>query len=203
MKYFINVTRFISLLTLFSSTLYNDVGAASLENGKNPGFYLNEIGVGSGYAWGTLKSDPDNLALYPEFVRIGFNINSLLGIEGLQSTLQLTLEPFFNSISDPKAGFETGCGVGLRYLHKLSGPVDLVTEASFAPMYLSIRSAEQGDAGFNFLTQEGGGLQYKVSDRVAIFAGYRFRHISHAGLSDRPNAGINSNAIVAGLSWLY
>lgn len=201
MKYPVKVI-FVSVLTLFGFTVESANGAP-LQEVKKTGVYLNEIGVGSGYAWGKLKSDPDNLALYPAFVRIGFNINSLVGIEGRQSTLQLALEPFVNSISDPKAGVETGCSVGLRYLHKLSGPVDLFTEASVAPMYLSIRSAEQGDAGFNFLIQAGGGLQYKVSDRVAIFAGYRFRHISHAGLSDRPNVGINSNAIVAGLSWSY
>ena len=70
-------------------------------------------------------------------------------------------------------------------------------------MFLSIKSVEQGDAGFNFLDQLGAGLQYKVSERTAIFGGYRFRHISHAGLADRPNGGINSNALVAGFSWLY
>lgn len=201
MKYPLKIT-FILALTLFCFAVESANGTPIQEVNKT-GVYLNEIGVGSGYAWGTLNSDPDNLALYPVFVRIGFNINSLLGIEGRQSTLQLTLEPFFNSISDPKAGFETGCSVGFRYLHKLSGPVDLFTEASVAPMYLSIKSAEQGDAGFNFLDQLGAGLQCKVSRRAAIFAGYRFRHISNAGLADRPNTGINSNALVAGFSWIY
>ncbi|MEI7749345.1 MAG: acyloxyacyl hydrolase [Chlorobiaceae bacterium] len=36
-----------------------------------------------------------------------------------------------------------------------------------------------------------------------MYSGYRFRHISHAGLLDRPNSGINSNALVAGFSWFY
>jgi lipid A 3-O-deacylase len=201
MKYPINVT-FFYLLTIFSVAV-EPLNAEPLQGVKEKGVYLNEIAAGSGYAWGTLKSAPDNLALYPAFVRIGFNINSLAGIEGHQSTLQLALEPFVNAIADPAAGIETGLGVGLRYTHKLSGPLDLFTEASAAPMYLSINSTEQGDAGFNFLLQAGGGLQYRVSDRIALFAGYRLRHLSHAGLSDRPNAGINSNAIVAGLSWLY
>lgn len=201
MKYFVKVA-FLLLLLLFSFTV-NDAGAAPMENGKKSGIYLNEIGVGSGYGWERLKREQVNVALYPAFIRIGFNMNSLVGMEGCQSTAQIVLEPFLNSITRPDAGVETGCSIGLRYLHPLAVSVDLFTEASIAPMFLSIKSAEQGDAGFNFLGQLGAGLQYKVSKRIAIFAGYRFRHLSHAGLADRPNAGINSNALVAGLSWLY
>ncbi len=202
MKYIVKVACFV-LLVLFSSAVFDDVNAASLESGKKPGVYLNEIGVGSGYAWGSLKREPVHLTVYPAFVRIGFNMNSLVGMEDHQSTLQLVFEPFLNSMTDPKTGVETGCSIGLRYLHPLSVSVALFTEASFAPMFLSIKSVEQGDAGFNFLDQLGAGLQYKVSERTAIFGGYRFRHISHAGLADRPNGGINSNALVAGFSWLY
>lgn len=201
MKPFVKVT--LSLLLVFFCITLNNAGAAPLENGKKSGVYLNEISVGSGYGWGSLKREAVNLALYPAFVRIGFNMNSLVGMEGCQSTVQLVLEPFLNSISRLDAGVETGCSIGLRYLHPLSASVDLFTEANVAPMFLSIKSDEQGGAGFNFLGQVGSGLQYKVSKKMAIFAGYRFRHLSHAGLADRPNAGINSNALVAGLSWLY
>jgi lipid A 3-O-deacylase len=201
MNYFIKIT-FFSLLTLFGFAA-KPLHAVPLQEVKKAGVYLNEIGTGSGYGWGTLKTEPTNLVVYPAFVRIAFNINSFAGIEGHQSTLQLALEPFVNSITDPDTGVETGLGIGLRYVHELSGPAALFTEASVAPMYLSIKTTEQGMAGFNFLLQAGAGLQYKITGRTALFAGYRFRHISHAGLSDRPNAGINSNAIVAGLSWLY
>ena len=201
MKYFTKIA-YLLLPMLFCFAVH-DVRAASPENGKKSGFYLNEIGVGSGYAWGTLKSESSNLAVYPAFVRIGFNMNSLVGMDGYQSKLQFVLEPFINSIAEPEKGVETGCSIGLRYLHPLSASVDLFTEASFAPMFLSINSAEQGAAGFNFLDQLGAGLQCKVSKSTAIFAGYRFRHISHAGIADRSNAGINSNALVAGFSWLY
>ena len=201
MKPFVKVA-FSLLLMLFSFTV-NYAGAAPLDNGKKSVVYLSEISVGSGYAWGRLKRDAVNLALYPAFVRMGFNMNSLFGMEGCQSIVQLVLEPFLNSITYPEAGVETGCSIGLRYLHPLSASVALFSEASFAPMFLSIKSAEQGDAGFNFLDQVGAGLQCKVSKKMAIYSGYRFRHISHAGLLDRPNSGINSNALVAGFSWFY
>ena len=201
MKYLINVLSFL-ILAPFCFPIQN-ANAASPGELKTTGVYLNEISVGSGNAWGTLKSYSGNLALYPGFLRIGFNMNSVAGIEGARSQLQLALEPFINSIAEPTADVETGMSIGLRYLHKLSAPLYLFTEASFAPMFLSIKSTEQGAAGFNFLDQGGVGLQYKMTRKTALFTGYRFRHISHAGLSDRSNRGINSSAILFGLSWLY
>ena len=153
MKYLINVLSFL-ILAPFCFPI-QDANAASPGELKTTGVYLNEISVGSGYAWGTLKSYSGNLALYPGFLRIGFNMNSVAGIEGARSQLQLALEPFINSIAEPTADVETGMSIGLRYLHKLSAPLYLFTEASFAPMFLSIKSTEQGAAGFNFLDQGG------------------------------------------------
>jgi len=177
--------------------------AESLPDGGKPAVYLNETGLGAGYALGSLKGDDKDMSIYPAFVRIGFNANGLFGIRSSRNTLQLTLEPFVNIVSGPDNGVEAGCGFGVRYLHEVASPVDLFVEASVAPMYYSIDTKEQGAAGFNFLDQFGAGLQYRFAPGKAFFAGYRFRHISHASLSDRSNDGLNSNAIVAGFSWLY
>lgn len=203
MKYSVKAL-FLLLSGLFVSvSAVTDLRAASMESSRKSGVYLSEIGIGSGYAWGKMLRETRDLAVYPVFARIGFTINSLVGMEGSKSTLLLAVEPFVNSITEPVSGVETGCGVGLRYLHPISRPLDLFMEGSASPMFLSIRSVEQGRAGFNFLLQSGLGLQYKVTEGTAVFAGYRFRHISHGGLADRPNIGINSNALVAGISWLY
>lgn len=192
----------MSLFLLFASTV-TDVHARSVERGKSSGVYLNETAFGSGLIRGEMQGEQEALALYPAFVRLGFNIDALAGIEGGRSTLQLAVEPFVNTIAHPVAGVEAGCGIGLRYLYNISRPVDLFMEGSVAPMFLSIRSVEQGNAGFNFLLQTGAGFQYKITRRTAFFAGYRFRHLSHGGVSGRSNRGINSDALVAGISWLH
>lgn len=207
MKYSIKKVMFSMLLLCtpasFSVPAFADVSAVSSDSVQKSSVFLNELSIGSGYIRGSLKRNSDDLVVHPAIVRIGFNINSLVGITGSRSTLQFALEPFVNPVSDPEDGFEAGCAIGLRYFHELAGPVDIFMEASVAPMFLSIDTAELGKAGFNFLDQIGAGLQYKISDRSAVFAGYRWRHISHAGLVDRSNDGINSNALVAGFSWLY
>ncbi|NTU50551.1 MAG: acyloxyacyl hydrolase [Desulfobulbaceae bacterium] len=197
-----------SMFLLFAPAVFSlpamaEESVVSPESVRKSGVFFNELSVGSGYVQGDLKSNPEDLVVYPAFVRIGFNINSLVGISGGRSTLQFALEPFVNPVVEPEIGLEAGLGIGLRYFHELSGPVSLFFEASVAPMFLSIDTAEQGKAGFNFLDQMGAGIQCRLSDRAAVFGGYRRRHISHAGLADRSNNGINSNAIVAGFSLLY
>ncbi len=195
--------RLFCLLLLLPLPVKANEGVALSDNGKRGSFVLNEISIGSGYARGSIKGVPGKYTLYPAFARFGFDISSLFGMEGRRSSLQVAFEPFLNSIDLPEGGFESGCSIGLRYFHHLAGAVDLFVEAGGAPMVLTIATQEQGSAGFNFLLQGGSGLQYKLSDRTALFAGYRFRHISHAGLADRSNEGINSETIVAGFSWLY
>lgn len=179
-----------------------ETSAASQEEIKKPAIFLNELAIGTGYVHGVFKHSYD-YSVYPAFVRLGFNINTLVGLEGCQSTFQLALEPFLNSIQGENQGVEAGSSIGVRYLHKLSTSVDVFTEASVAPMFLGIDTVEQGKSGFNFLDQIGAGLQYKFSGKGALFVGYRFRHISNATLVNRPNAGLNSDALVSGFTWLY
>ena len=177
--------------------------AQDVPSGEKTGVYLNEIGIGTGYAWGALKGDPEEQSIFPAFVRFGFNANSLFGIRSRTSTLQFTLEPFVNAFSGSEDGVEAGCGFGIRYLQEVVPPVDLFLEISAAPMYYSIDTLEQGASGFNFLDQFGAGLQYRVAPAMALFGGYRFRHLSHARVVDRSNDGINTSAFVLGFSWLY
>ncbi|NTW82242.1 MAG: acyloxyacyl hydrolase [Chlorobiaceae bacterium] len=207
MKYLMKA--FVYPLFLFCSMAVVSAPARAEEAGrqtlseKAASFSSNEIGVGSGYIWGALKQKTGNLTVYPAFIHLGFNCNSLFGIKSHNKSMHLVLEPFYNVIDNPVNGYETGCSIGLRFRHELSGPVDYYIEGSVGPMYLSVDTFEQGGKGFNFLDQIGVGIQCQLSENHAFYTGYRFRHISHAGLVDRPNIGINSNAIVAGFTWFY
>jgi lipid A 3-O-deacylase len=199
----VSILLFIFSITMSHSAAFADNNSIPSAGRDKTGVYLDEIGTGTGYAWGTLQNHADDLAVYPGFLRFGFNVNSLFGIKGGTSKVQFILEPFYNTIDSPLSGYETGCSIGLRYLHELAGAAGIYFEGSFAPMYLSIDTTEQGAGGFNFLDQFGAGLQFRLSDKSAVFAGYRFRHTSNASLVDRSNSGINSNAFIIGLSWLY
>jgi opacity protein-like surface antigen len=169
---------------------------------QHEGVHLDEIAIGSGYAWGHMKFTEADFNAVPIFVRVGFDMNSVFGMGDSKGTLQLALEPFCNPVTEPDSGVETGLNVFFRYLHPVAPSVKLVGEIGSGPMYLSIDSKEQGEAGFNFLNQFGLGAQVAVSGNSAITVGYRFRHLSNAGTSE-PNRGINSNAVVLSYSLLY
>lgn len=166
------------------------------------GFQLDEIGIGSGYAGGHMKFTDATYQAVPLYLRFGFDMNSVVGIPENKGTLQLAFEPFCNPVIEPESGVETGLNVFFRYLHPVAPSVKLVSEIGSGPIYLSVDSREQGDAGFNFLNQFGLGTQLAVSGNSAITIGYRFRHISNAGTS-QPNRGINTNAVVLSWSLLY
>lgn len=203
-------SRFL-LRMLVTASMFSPVSLMAAQNqqvsdpivvpvNSKPSVYLEEIGVGSGYAWSHMKRSHASFSAIPAYVRLGFNMNSLVGMQGSSSTLQLGLEPFVNTITEPKTGIETGLDVFIRYLHPITSSAKLVAEVGSGPMYLSIDTREQGDAGFNFMNQFGLGTQFRLGDDSALTVGYRFRHVSNAGTS-QPNSGINSNAIVISYSF--
>ncbi len=177
-------------------------GNPVLADTRNQGVHLDEIAIGSGYAWGYLKQSHATFEAVPIFMRFGFYMNSLLGIKDRNGTLQLAFEPFANPVIKPDSGVEAGLDVFIRYLYPVSSSVKLVSEIGTGPMYLSVKTAEQGKGGFNFLNQFGVGAQLALSGNSALTIGYRFRHLSDAGIS-QPNSGINSNALVISYSILY
>lgn len=164
--------------------------------------HLDEIAIGSGYAWGHLKFTDADINAVPAYLRFGFDISSVVGMKKCNGTLQLAVEPFCNPVSKLTSGVESGVNVFLRYLHPITPTIKLLSEIGTGPMYLSVSTAEQGKGGFNFLNQLGLGAQIAISDRSAITVGYRFRHLSNAGTS-QPNSGINTNAMVLSYSRLF
>lgn len=55
---------------------------------------------------------------------------------------------------------------------------------------------------FNFIVTAGLGLSWFVTSQTALNIGYRFQHISNAGIQ-YPNLGLNSNVPFVGFSFFY
>jgi hypothetical protein len=174
---------------------------SSTEAGRG-GMFIDEFGVGTGYAWTYLKQTNASYKEVPAYVRIGFDMNGPVGMRGRKGTLQMAIEPFVNTVTAPDKGVEAGFNLLFRYLHPLSSSVKLVSEIGTGPVYFGIDTDEQGGAGFNFLSQFGLGTQVLITKKSAITFGYRFRHLSNAGFN-HSNAGINTNMLTLSLSTLY
>ena len=109
------------------------------------------------------------------------------------------VEPFAGYIEEPKRGMEAGLCTMVRYEVDVHGITPYV-EGGAGPMYLGIDTREQGKAGFNFMNQIGAGVRLSIDDHLSLEAGYQYRHISHAGLRDSQNHGIETHMGIIGLA---
>jgi opacity protein-like surface antigen len=122
----------------------------------------------------------------------------------LRGSLEVGLEPFWQRYVDPRHGFFAGLGAVARY-HLIS----LISFGRAVP-YVEVMGAAGGtdlqtreiDSIFTFLLHAGAGLSVFVTDRTAVYAGYRFQHVSN-GNTQRPNRGFESHVGVLGMSVFF
>jgi opacity protein-like surface antigen len=138
-----------------------------------------------------------------EFVELGARWSLLpLGVSGsgpLRGALELGLEPIYLRYIEPQDAFYAGLALMSRY--------HFVAPGRFVP-YVELGAAAGGtdlkvieiDSSFAFLLMGGVGASYFITDRHAIYAGYRWTHNSN-GNTDKPNRGWEANTGVIGISF--
>jgi len=140
-----------------------------------------------------------------EFANIGVRFGWLpfapLGPGPLHGSLEVGLEPLYQQYISPKQVYFAGLGLAFRYhFLSLGRLVPYVEAAGFAGgTNLKIPEIR---SDFTFLLWGGPGLEYFVTDRTAIYAGYRYEHVSN-GNTSKPNRGFESNAAVIGVSFFF
>ncbi len=116
-------------------------------------------------------------------------------------SLSFIIEPQLNPVFDPQTDFEIGVGIGLQYRYPLTEKVSAYVLGTVGPHYISAVTANQAN-GFIFSNTAGVGLYYFLTKDSAVNLGYRFRHMSNAGI-ENPNGGIDSHFAVIGYSLFF
>lgn len=119
----------------------------------------------------------------------------------LHGAFEIGLEPVYVRYWSPVKAFYAGVGAQARW-HFLS-------LGRFVP-YLEGGAAAGGtdlevreiDSTFAFLLNFGGGASVFITDRTAIYAGYRLVHVSNGGI-ERPNRGFEAHTGVIGVSYYF
>jgi lipid A 3-O-deacylase len=134
-------------------------------------------------------------------VRFGFLPFGPLGPGPLHGALEVGLEPLYQRYLDPVDAFFAGLGATVRYhFLSLGRFVPYAEGAAFAGgTDLRIREI---DSDFTFLLWAGVGASVFVTDRTAIYGGYRYQHVSNGG-TDLPNRGFESHTGVVGVSFFF
>jgi hypothetical protein len=161
--------------------------------------WLKEIGFMTGYGTASLEKKSADYEVIPILPRFGFDINPLKGNIG--GDLELIAEPIMNVVISPDANAEFGASCLLKYSAHITARIAPYIECGIGMVYTTQHTHEQGTQ-FNFLPQVGGGIQFFLNKNLALTGGYRYRHLSNAGISN-DNSGINHHFLLVGLSYFF
>lgn len=117
----------------------------------------------------------------------------------LYGAFEVGLEPLFQQYTDPVNAYFAGLAAVFRYHFLSLGPVVPYAElaASAGGTNLKVREIR---SDFTFLLFGGLGASVFITDETALYAGYRYEHVSNGHVSD-PNRGFESHVGVAGVSF--
>ena len=134
-------------------------------------------------------------------VRFGYLPFKSFGPGPLHGSLEIGLEPLYQQYISPKQNYFAGLGMTYRYhLLSLGRLVPYAELAAFAGG-TNLKTTEIR-SDFTFLLYGGLGASYFVADRTAVYAGYRYQHVSN-GNTSKPNRGFESNVGVVGMSFFF
>lgn len=181
-----------------------NVSSVSAKNkpSSNPAYFdyaFKELGVFSGFHWGSLKEKQD-YEVIPAMLHFGFDLRPLIKNKS-DILFEFIFEPFVNTVISPDYNAEIGNNFLLKFAFPLTKRIYPYIEGGLGLVYLTQHTREQSTQ-FNFTDQGGVGITYFLKKNLSLNVGYRFRHISNASIKS-PNSGINSDSVILGISFLY
>ena len=119
----------------------------------------------------------------------------------LRGAFEVGLEPVFVRYFDPVEAYYAGLGFRLRWHFLSLGRFVPYVEGGGAVGGGNLEVREV-DSTFSFLLSLGAGASVFITDRTAIYAGYRLVHVSNGNI-DSPNRGFEAHTGVIGVSYYF
>ena len=196
----------VSLAALAALVLLVSTGPAARAYDPAQTYLQGSIVVSPEVAYGhqfDLEDKPGYTGL--DFANIGVRLGWLpfapAGPGPLHGSLEIAVGPLYQQYISPKQNYFAGVGPAVRY-HFLS-------LGRFVP-YLELAGFVGGTnlkvteirSDFAIVVWGGVGASYFLTDRTAVYTGYRYEHVSN-GNTSRPNRGFESNVGVLGMSFFF
>ena len=118
-----------------------------------------------------------------------------------RGAVSLAIEGIVMYDFEPHSGVAGGLTPLLHYEFFRKGRLIPYVEAGVGVIFTDL-DLDQQDDGLNFTPQAGLGIRYELSERTEFIVGWRFHHISNAGLRD-PNTGLDSSLFLLGMSYHF
>jgi hypothetical protein len=159
-----------------------------------------EAGFIAGYGTGSIHEGNYEPVLL--IAHLAYDLKAFFpSLDKHRGILSVVCEPQINPVFQPKSDIEFGVGLGLKYMYPATDNLYPYIQGTVGPHYISVQTDDQA-SGFTFADTIGAGLYYFVTKTTAVNAGYRFRHMSNAGIKS-PNGGINTHFGTAGVSLFF
>jgi lipid A 3-O-deacylase len=114
---------------------------------------------------------------------------------------EIGLEPLYQQYISPKQNYFAGLGMTYRYHFLALGRLVPYAEIAAFAGGTNLKITEIR-SDFSFMLYGGVGASYFVTDRTALYTGYRYEHISN-GHTSTPNRGLENNVGVLGVSFFF
>ncbi|HEB78164.1 MAG TPA: acyloxyacyl hydrolase [Methylothermaceae bacterium] len=162
-------------------------------------FYLGgQAGWGEGFSLGfSGNGDPRLVEYVAVLPHLGFDISGWVGQDRwYRGNLDILVEAEYFEFRQPKRGHSVGGAALLRYNFRPWPRLSPYVDAGFGLGDLDVGLRDQAD-GLVFYPQFGIGVNWSVTRRLSLNAGWRYHHMSNAG-RELPNNGINANVFLLG-----
>jgi opacity protein-like surface antigen len=135
-------------------------------------------------------------------VRVGYlPFKPLAPDSPLYGAFEIGFEPLYQQYISPKQSYFAGLGATFRYHFLGLGRIVPYAELAGFAGGTNLKITEIR-SDFTFMLYAGVGASYFVTDRTAVYTGYRYEHVSN-GNTSRPNRGFESNVGVLGVSFFF
>ena len=167
-----------------------------------PGSFVISPEVGYGQQFDLEgKSGFTGLEFVNAGVRFGWLPFNPVGPGPLYGSFEIGLEPVYQRYFEPVDAYFAGLGATFRYHFLSLGRLVPYAELAAAAGGTDLKVKEIR-SDFAFMLWGGAGVSYFLTDRTAVYGGYRYQHVCNGGI-ERPNRGFESHTGVAGVSLFF
>ncbi|HET9491928.1 MAG TPA: acyloxyacyl hydrolase [Methylomirabilota bacterium] len=141
------------------------------------------------------------LSLWYASARLGLLPFGTAGPGPFRGAFEVGIGPVFQRYTEPVNAYYAGLAAVLRYHFVSLGRLVPYVEAAGAFGGTDLRVREI-DSDVAFWLAAGAGASVFVTDRAAIYAGYRLVHVSNGNI-DTPNKGFEAHTGMAGVAFYF
>jgi len=158
---------------------------------------------GGGGPQSNLRSETQrtDLTLWYAAARLGLLPFGTIGEGPIRGAFEIGIGPIYQRYTEPVKAYYAGLAAVLRYHFVALGRLVPYVEAAGAVGGTNLNIREI-DSDFAFWLAAGAGASFFVTERTAVYAGYRLVHVSN-GNTDTPNTGFEAHTGVAGVSFYF